>query len=65
MADSTVAIDSLKSFEVALNLATQIPFNRKPARADGLDDLVQLLSAQILRANIRADIRLLEDSFRR
>ena len=64
MADTTVAVDGLQAFQIRLNLAAQIAFDGKLARGDRLDDVVELLRRQILGANIRFDVRLLEDLFR-
>jgi len=64
MADAAIAIDGLEALEVGLQLAAQIAFNRELARGDGVDDLVELLGGQILGADVRIDIGLLEDAER-
>ena len=64
MADSPVTIDSLKPLQVRLNLTAQVTFNWQFAGSDRMDDVIQLLGGQILRADIRIDVCLFENSFR-
>ena len=64
MTNAAIAIDGLEALEVGLQLAAQIAFNRELARGDGVDDLVELLGGQILGADVRIDIGLLEDAER-
>ena len=53
MADAAVAVDRLEALQVALHFAAQIALDRQLARGDRLDDLVELLGAQVLGAGIR------------
>ena len=65
MADAAVAINRLQALEIRLQLAAQITLDRQLAGGDRLDDLVELLAAQILRAEIGIDVGLFEQLFRR
>ena len=64
MAQPAIAIDRLEALEIALKLSSEVAFNQETACRDRLDDLVELLGAQILRAGIGVDVGLLEDLFR-
>jgi hypothetical protein len=65
MPNAPITINRLKPLQIALQLPPQIPLNQQTTRSNRLDNLVQLLSAQIFRPNIWADIRLLQYSLRR
>ena len=64
VADATIAVNGLEALEVCLNFTPEITFDGQLARSDRLDDVVQLLRREILGANIRFDVRLLEDLLR-
>ena len=64
MPDATVAVDRLQTFQIRLNFAPQIALDRKLARSDRMDDVVKLLRRQILRTDVRLDVRLFEDLLR-
>ena len=64
MPDAAVAIDRLQALEVALDLPAQIALDHQPARADRMDNRIDLLDAQIFRPDIGVDIGRLENLFR-
>ena len=65
MPNSAVRIDGLQPLQVALHLAAKIAFNRDFVVRDRVNDFIQLLRRQILRAQVWIDIGLLEDALRR
>src|SRR5207248_1928548 len=65
MPDTAVTIDRLQPLQIALNFSPQIAFDRQFARGDRLDDLVELFAAEVFRADVRVDVHLLENLFRR
>jgi len=64
MSDAAITIDCLQTLEIALHLPAQIAFNRDLVARDRVNDLVQLLRREVLRAEIRIDIRLIENALR-
>jgi len=64
MADSAITIDRLEAFEITLQFAAQIPFNQHLVARDRLNDFVDLVRRQVLRAQIRIDIRLFQNTLR-
>src|SRR5262249_59910780 len=60
--DAAIRIDRLQAFQVALHFATEIAFDLDLVVRDGVNDFVQLLRRKIFRANVRVDVRLLENS---
>jgi hypothetical protein len=64
VAQPAIAIDRLEAFEIALELSSEVAFNQETACRNRLDDLVELLGAQILRAGIGVDVGLFENLFR-
>ena len=64
MADSAVAIDGLKPFEIALHFAPKVTFDRDLQRIDRVDDGVQLFRRQFFGTRIRVDISDLQHSLR-
>ena len=64
MADTTVAVDRLKAFKIALNFAAEVAFDRNFIRVDRNDDGVELFGREILRADVGIDVGLLENFFR-
>ncbi len=63
MTDAPVAIDRLQTLEIRLQFATQIALDRQLASRDRLDDLVELLAAQVFRTKIRINVGLVKDLF--
>jgi hypothetical protein len=63
MANSPVALDTLKALEVHADFAAQVTFDDVFAILDGMHNLGKLLFGQILRADIGIDIRLDQDVF--
>ena len=63
MPNATVAINRLQTLQIALDFATQIAFDLDLVIRDRVNDLVQLLRGEILRAQIWIDIGLLENAF--
>src|SRR5436190_1285690 len=61
MTDATITFDSLQAFEVHADFAAQIAFNHIFAILDGVDDLRELLFAQIFGANAGIDFRVGKD----
>ena len=64
MANAAVAVDRLETLQVCLNFTAQIALDGQLARGDRLNDVIQLLRRQILRAHVRFDVRLFEDLLR-
>ena len=64
MAQTAVAVDRLKTFEVGLDLAAKIAFNEKVVGRDRVDDLVELFWRQILCTDGRINVGLFEDLLR-
>ena len=64
MANATIAIDGLETLQIGLNLTTEITLDGQFAGGDGMNDVVQLLRREILRSNVRLDVRLLKDLLR-
>ena len=64
VANAAIAVDGLKPLQVRLNLTTQIAFDGQFARGDRLNDVVQLLRRQILRAHVGLNVGLFEDLLR-
>ena len=65
MPDAAIAIDRLEPLQVALQFPPEIPFDQHLVARDRLDNFVDLMRRQILRAQIRIDIRLLQHPLRR
>ena len=65
MADAAIAVDRLEPLQVALNLAAKVTFDRQFASRDSVNQLAHLLGAEVFRPDIRIDISLFEDAFRR
>jgi len=65
VADSAIRIDRLQTLQVALHFPAQIPLDFELVVCDRVNDFVQLLRSEILRAQIRIDVRLLEDALGR
>ena len=65
MPDSAITIDRLKALQIALQFAAKIAFDQHLVAGDRLNDLVDLLRRQILRAQVRIDVRLFENALRR
>lgn len=63
MTNAPVAIDRLQTLEIRLQFAAQVALDRQFASRDCLDDLVELLAAQIFRAQIGINVGLVEDLF--
>jgi len=63
VANATIAVDSLKAFEISLNLSAEITLNQDLIGIDRVDDCVDLLGAQIFSAGVRIDVRLLKNFF--
>jgi len=61
--DSAIAIDRLEALQITLQLAAKIAFNQH--LVDGLNDLVDLVRRQILRAQVRINIGLFQNALRR
>ena len=64
MANAAIAVDRLESLKIGLEFAAQVAFDRQLARGDGLNDLIDLLAAQILRPHVEIDVGLFENLFR-
>ena len=64
MPDSTITIDRLEALEITLQFAAQIAFNQHLVARDRLNDLVDLMRSQVLRAQVRIDIGLLQNPLR-
>ena len=62
MTDAAITIDRLEAFQVTLHVASQVAFNLNLVVRDGVNDFVQLLRRKVLRANVRVDVRLLENA---
>ena len=59
--DAAITIDRLEPLQVALHFAAQIALDLDLVARDRVNDFVDLLRRQILRAQIRIDVRLLEN----
>ena len=55
-ADATIAFDALKAFEVHADFAAEIAFDDVFAFLNGMDDLRELLLAEVLGTDIRIDV---------
>ena len=64
MADAAITIDGLEPLQISLQFPAQIAFDQHFVAGNGLDDLVDLVRGEILRAQVRVDVRLLEDALR-
>ena len=64
MPNAAITIDRLQTLQIALHFAPQIAFDRQLVVRDRVNDFVELLRRQIFRAQIRIDVRLLEDPLR-
>ena len=60
--DTAITVDCLQTFQVTLDLATQITFDLDLVVRDRVNDFVQLLRCEIFRAQIRVDVGLLENT---
>ncbi len=65
MPDPAITIDRLQPLQVALQLAAEIAFDHDLVGRDRMNDVVELLGREVFRAQIRIDVRLLENAFRR
>ena len=63
VADASVALDALKTLEVHTDLAAKIAFDDVFAILNRVDDLGELLFAQILRSDGRINVGLGQDVF--
>jgi hypothetical protein len=61
MADTAIAIDGLETLEVGLHFAAEVALDGELAGGDGVDEGVELLGGEVLRAEIRVDVGLVED----
>src|SRR6185437_11674680 len=61
VAHATIALDALQALEVHADFAAEITFNDILAVLDRVNDLRELRLAQVLRPNLRVDVRLLEN----
>src|SRR5206468_11783159 len=64
MANSPVALDTLKALQVHTDFAAQVTFDNIFAILDGVHDLGKLLFGQVLRAGAGINIRLDQDVLR-
>lgn len=64
MPDAAVAIDRLEALKVTLHFPPQIAFDRNLVVRDGVDDLVDLLRAEVFRPQVGVDVGLFENAFR-
>ena len=64
VADTAVAFDTLETFQIHADLAAKVAFDDVLAILNGVDDLGQLLFAQIFRANGRVNIGFGQNFFR-
>lgn len=64
MAKPAVAVNRLQTLEVALEITTQITLDKEVIGANSLNDLVDLLYGEILRANLWVNIGLFQDLLR-
>jgi hypothetical protein len=64
MSDSAITIDRLQALQVTLQFAPKVPFDQHLVARDCLNDLVDLMRRQVLRAQIRIDIGLLQNALR-
>jgi hypothetical protein len=64
VADAAVAFDTLKALEIHTDFAAKVTFDDVFAILNRVDDLGQLLFAQIFRANGRVNVGLGQDVFR-
>ena len=62
MPDATIAIDGLKTFQIALQFPPQIALNFNLIIGDRVDDLVQLLGREFLGPQIWIDVGLLKNA---
>ena len=62
--DSTITIDRLEALEITLQFAAEIAFNQHLVARDRLNDLVDLVWRQVLRAQVWIDIRLFQNALR-
>ena len=60
MTDATVAINRLQALQVRRNLATKITLQHPLVLGDDLEDFVQLLLREVLRAHVRVQAGLLD-----
>jgi hypothetical protein len=65
VSNPAITIDGLEPFQVSLNFAAQITFDRNLVVRDGVNNFVQLLGGEIFRPHIRVDVCLLENAPRR
>jgi len=61
---AAVTIDRLQTFQISLNLAAKIALDLEFVVRDRVNDLVDLLRRQLVSAQVRIDVRLLENSAR-
>jgi len=61
--DAAIAFDALKTLEVHADLAAEIAFDDVFAFLNGMDDLRELLLAQVLGADVRVDVGAGQDIF--
>ncbi len=64
MPNAAVTINCLQTLEVALQFAAQIAFDQELIPRDRVNDVVQLLRREFLRAQVRINGGLLEDPLR-
>ena len=63
VACSSIAPNRLQTFQISLNIASQIPFDQQSAPVDCVNNLTQLFGRQILCPHVWVYIRLLKDLF--
>src|SRR5689334_16580436 len=61
VAHAAITLDALQALEVHADFAAEITFNDILAVLDRVNNLRELRLAQVLRPNLRVDVRLLED----
>jgi len=62
--DSAITIDRLEALQITLQFAAKIAFNEHLVTSDCLNDLVDLMRRQVLRAQVRIDIGLFQNALR-
>lgn len=64
MSDTSIALDTLKAFQIHANLPPEIALNHVLSILNRMDDLRKLLLVQILGTDRRIDLSLRKDLFR-
>src|SRR5229473_1311734 len=65
MPNAAIAIDCLQTLQIPLHFTPKIAFDLQFISGDCLDDFVDLLRREIFRPQIRIDVRLIQNAFRR